>query len=371
LNDFGPYSVDYTHNGSHLLLAGKKGHMATMDWRSGKLFGEVHLKESTYDCKWLHNETMFALAQRKYVYIYDRECMEIHRLTNHTEALKLDYLRYHFLLTSIGNNGILRYHDTSTGELVAELKTKMGRCEIMTNNPSNAIVHLGHANGVVSLWTPNLTSPVVKMLCHKGPVTAVAVENGGNYMTTAGLDGQMKVWDIRKFQPVHQYYTFSPAKSLSISQKGLLAVGFGPNVTIWRNALKTKQVTPYMNHLQPSSAVTDVMFCPYEDILGVGHTKGFSSLIIPGAGEANYDALEANPYQTKKQRQEAEVKALLDKLQPNMITINPDDIGNVDQSKVEVIVPDKKQDHFKRKVKRKRRTKGKIIRNKEKSKEQS
>jgi U3 small nucleolar RNA-associated protein 7 len=209
------------------------------------------------------------------------------------------------------------------------------------------------------------------MLCHKGPVTAVAVENGGNYMTTAGLDGQMKVWDIRKFQPVHQYYTFSPAKSLSISQKGLLAVGFGPNVTIWRNALKTKQVTPYMNHLQPSSAVTDVMFCPYEDILGVGHTKGFSSLIIPGAGEANYDALEANPYQTKKQRQEAEVKALLDKLQPNMITINPDDIGNVDQSKVEVIVPEKKQNHFKRKVKRKRRTKGKIVRNKEKSKEQS
>lgn len=70
-------------------------------------------------------------------------------------------------------------------------------------------------------------------------------------------------------------------------------------------------------------------FCPYEDILGVGTAGGVSSLLVPGAGEPNFDSFVANPYQAKKERQEQEVVQLLDKLQPDTIMLDPEQIGKV------------------------------------------
>jgi U3 small nucleolar RNA-associated protein 7 len=78
-----------------------------------------------------------------------------------------------------GNAGFLKYQDVTTGKLVAELRTKLGRCDAMTQNPYNAVIHLGHSNGTVTLWSPAMSAPLVKMLCHKGPVQALAVDQSG------------------------------------------------------------------------------------------------------------------------------------------------------------------------------------------------
>ncbi|KAJ3320094.1 Small subunit (SSU) processome component [Blyttiomyces sp. JEL0837] len=337
LNDFGPYYVDYTRNGRFLLIGGKKGHIASFDWKTKSLGCEIHLKETVRDVKWLHNETMFAVAQKNYTYIYDKSGAEIHCLRKHIEVNRLEFLPYHFLLASIGKSGTLRYQDTSTGVLVAEHRTRLGDCGTMAQNPYNAIINLGHSNGTVTLWSPTVSTPLVKMLCHKGPVQALAVDRGGYYMVSSGLDGQMKVWDIRTYKCLHEYYTPTPASHLSISQLGLLAVGYGPHVTIWKDAFLQKAKSPYMSHIQPSSQISSLKFCPYDDVLGMGHSKGISSLVIPGSGEPNYDALEVNPFQTKKQRKTGEVKMLLDKLQPGMIALNPNFVGAVERETKEVL----------------------------------
>ncbi|EPX72123.1 U3 snoRNP-associated protein Utp7 [Schizosaccharomyces octosporus yFS286] len=332
LDKFGSYNFDYTRDGRMVLLGGRKGHVAAFDWRNGKLLTELHLQETIRDVKWFHNHQYFAVAQKKYVYVYDNLGTEIHCLKRHIDVNALDFLPYHLLLTSIGNAGYLKYQDVSTGQLVAEHRTGMGACHVLRQNPYNAVEHVGHANGQVTLWAPSSTTPLVKMLTHRGPVRDVAIDREGKYMVTAGADSLMKVWDLRNYKEVHSYYTPTPAQRLTLSDTGLLTVGWGPHATVWKDALRTKQSSPYMNHLIPSSSVVDLHYCPYEDILGIGHDKGFESIIIPGSGEPNYDSYENDPFASKKQRQETEVRQLLEKLRPEMISLRPEFIGNVDRA---------------------------------------
>lgn len=351
--DMGPYVAEYTRNGRHLLLAGRKGHIATCDWRAGKPGCELHLNETLRDATWLHNNQYFAVAQKKHTYIYDHAGVEIHCLNQYVETTHLSFLPYHFLLAGIENSGFLRYTDTSTGQIVAEYPTRKGSPTSLAQNPYNAILHVGHQNGTVSLWSPNSTTPLVRIQAHAGPVRSAAVDRSGHYMLSAGQDLRLKLWDIRTFKEIHSYNTFHPASSISISDRGLAAIGTGTSVKIWKDLFTTtnasstspsKIQSPYLNWGNQGQRVERVNFCPYEDILGISHSAGFSSVIVPGAGEPNFDALEANPYETTKQRQEAEVKGLLDKLQPETIALNPDFVGQLDVRSAEQRAQDKDLD---------------------------
>jgi U3 small nucleolar RNA-associated protein 7 len=355
LDTYGPYVLDYSRNGRYMLLGGAKGHVAVVDWNTISVYTEFHVNEAIHDIAFLHTSQLFAVAQKKYAYIYDSTGAEVHVLKHHIQPLALSFLPHHFLLASIGNAGFLKFQDVSTGELVSQHKTREcgNPTRVLRQNPWNGIHCLGHGNGVVSMWSPNMQTPVVKMLTHRGSLTALAVDVGGRYLTTSGLDSRLKVWDIRMFRddPVFNYFMPSPATSIDISHRGLTAVTYGSHVQIWGKdfalealpvlqngqaladasmAEVSKASAPYMRHELPGKMTQRIRFRPFDDIAAVGHSLGVSSLIIPGAGELHYDSRSADPFASKKAVREGEVHALLDKLPPSSISLDPSAIGRVD-----------------------------------------
>ena len=63
----GPYTLDYTPNGRHVAIAGRRGHLALFDWTRPRLVTELQVRETTRAVKFLHNTNFFAAAQEKCV----------------------------------------------------------------------------------------------------------------------------------------------------------------------------------------------------------------------------------------------------------------------------------------------------------------
>ena len=219
LTKFGPYRMNYSRNGRYMLFGGQKGHVAILDCQRTNLGAELQLHEEVHDVHFLHNPTLFAVAQNKYTYIYDHKGVEIHCMKKHERPYRLDFLPYHFLLTTIGHSGWIKWHDVSTGEYVGGYQTGHGPSRVLKHNPINAVSHVGHSNGknsyyitihvliilytfillpiythisptpfyfffqgVVSLWSPASGKALVSMFVHKAPVADLAIDREGRLL---------------------------------------------------------------------------------------------------------------------------------------------------------------------------------------------
>ena len=242
-------------------------------------------------------------------------------------------------------------------EVCSRLQTGHGPARVLKHNPTNAVSHVGHGNGVVSLWSPASGKALVSMFCHKSPVFDVAVDRGGSYMATSGADSLVKIWDLRNYKCLHSFLTDKPVLSLDISDTGLLAMGLGRHVHVLKDCFVKPTGSTYLKHslrvqstkisgggsatsqargLLSSMHIKNVAFRPFEDVLFLGHSHGVSSIVVPGAGEANFDSLEVNPFANKKQTKESEVQALMNKLDYQMINLDASFIGSIDKDQAAV-----------------------------------
>ena len=134
---------------------------------------------------------------------------------------------------------------------------------------------IGSQNGTVSLWSPNSTTPLVKLLVSKGPVRSVAIDREGRYMVSTGQDLKMSVWDIRTYREVNSYFLRQPGSSVAISDRGLTGVGWGTQTSVWKGLFdkaredQEKVQSPYMAWGGEGRRIERVRWAFAEDVLGI------------------------------------------------------------------------------------------------------
>lgn len=307
----GPFFVNYLKNGRHLLLHNKMGYLASFDVKTLNLNFERNIHDKIHDAIFLHNELFCATAQKNNVFIYNQDGVEVHCCRENRKAFKLEFLPYHFLLVSLSSEKFLRYQDTSTGQIIANIFTKENNL-CMTQNKKDALIYLGNDKGLVSLWSPNSKEYLCKIFCAKGTINSIEVEKNGLYFITSSTDKSLNIFDIRNsYKPINSIKTNFSIKNMNLSDNQCLGLNFGKNILIYKNIFTNPE--KYLTHFQ-NSFINDMKFCSYEDILTLGTNEGINNLIIPGSGNPIFDSYEDTPFYTKKQRSEMEVKRLLEKI---------------------------------------------------------
>lgn len=131
----------------------------------------------------------------------------------------------------------------------------------------------------------------------------MAVTKDGKYMATSGLDHLLNIWDLRTYKQVKSIKLKAGASNLTFSDKNFLAASLRNEVVIFKDDILNKgeiyegmtesdneenivevygENNVYLKNRINNVSIQNLQFCPFEDVLGIGHGKGISSILVPG-----------------------------------------------------------------------------------------
>ena len=152
----------------------------------------------------------------------------------------------------------MKYQDTSTGQVVAEHRTRLGACTTMAQNLHNAVIHLGHQNGA---HIPSPCSQILtKISRHRNPLDTQPPQ--------AGCPDPLA--------PRARY----ECEREPACQKGYLGVVAGGSMNVYHPPhITTSHVSEgvpllYLTHPIPHQPLSSLRFEPFSDVCVVGHTRG-------------------------------------------------------------------------------------------------
>ena len=321
----GPYVVDVSKDGRSVIFGGQKKHLAQFDRYNSKKLFELNTDFSIRDVTFCQNDTLNAVATSKDLYIFDKSGTQIHEIDVAKNAFGVQFLPYHFLLVAGTYERKLVYIDITSGEIIKKFQMPYeGLC--IAQNQQNAVIAVGHGGGAITLWTPNASGPVAKMMRHPPAVQSIDIDITGTKLAAAHGDGNVQIWDLRNMDRVYQRRNDNPGvRCVRFSATGAMGIARNNYVEFYE---KCDTRTAFLTHKYPST-VTSLKFILFEDIAIVGLQSGVSSLVVPGTGEPNLDSNVANPFATKRWRQDKEVQSLLEKLPPETIQLDPEAVFHV------------------------------------------
>jgi WD40 repeat protein len=127
------------------------------------------------------------------------------------------------------SDGTVRIRTTSTG-FVRVLRPGDGRVTAVAFSPDTHVLATGGLNGVIRLWNLRTGKRLRSFSGHRLGITSLAFSPDGRLLLSAGLDHTARTWDVATGRAEHvRLWHFGPLGGASFSSDGLWVVTAGPS----------------------------------------------------------------------------------------------------------------------------------------------